>query len=206
MGAWSEGGFGNDTAMDFADEVASVSDLDRALKRSEGLYDSDAASQAVAAAEVIAACLGRPSHDFPKELKGKLSNFGTPSDALIKKARVAMSEVSGTSELAELWEEAQDESWKAAMNDLLARLDMATPYVAPPRPEPVEAGPIGAVCCLCGEDIAEAQEVTLTIEDEYSTMTMFAHRACLETSYDPPHFDDKGGPTPELLAQFTKTF
>lgn len=206
MGAWSEGGFGNDTALDYADEVVALGDLERALGPSEGLYDADAACEAVAAAEIIAACLGRPGPDLPDNIKEKLGEFGKPSDALIQLSSSAVSEVSAASELAELWEEAEDGNWKEAVNDLLARLDLSKPYTAPPAPEPTEVGEVGSACCLCGEDIAETDEVLLKLEEEHSTMTMYAHRACLQKSFDPPHFNVDNTPTHELLAQIIKTF
>ena len=84
MGAWGAGSFENDTAIDWAAGVQSVDDVRRPfaqLKQDTDAYtgkgelvvDSDFACELLAAAECVAAMLGRRSRDFPEDLAQRLS-------------------------------------------------------------------------------------------------------------------------------------
>ena len=79
---------------------------------------------ALAAAEVIATSLGRPSVDFPKELHPLVENLVLNKDVDTRKmARKAIRAVLKKSELQELWEEMADAAqWRAVQDDLLIRL------------------------------------------------------------------------------------
>ena len=58
---------------------------------------------------------------------------------------------------------------------------------------------------MCDGGIPEAEIVTVTMEDDdgiiSSSLTLYAHRECLEMNFDPPHFTDDGFPHPDLLAR-----
>ena len=61
MGAWGPDGFENDTALDFAATIKSVDDLAAAFVAKPGKkLDADRACIIIAAAECVAAMLGRP--------------------------------------------------------------------------------------------------------------------------------------------------
>jgi hypothetical protein len=208
MGAWDVGSFGNDAALDFVDGITGIDDLTQAfatLGQEEPPTDADTASEAVAAADLVAAMMGRAAPDLPDDLAPKLSDFGPPSEELIAAAVKAVHQVRDRSELAELWAEATDEDWAGAIDGLLARLDPATPYVPPPPRDVETEGKVFGICLVCDGSIEEADIVTVTMEEDdgivSSSLTLYAHRGCLERNYDPPHFTDDGTPHPDLLAQ-----
>jgi Domain of unknown function (DUF4259) len=214
MGAWNSGSFGNDTALDFADEVGGLDDLTRVLDavgQSEGWIDSDLACEAVAAADMIAALTGRPAPDLPRDIAERLEGFGAPDPAVLAGARQVVGRVRDGSGLAELWREAEDESWLVSLDDLLARLDPDTPYIAPEQAAAGEdgSGEIGGHCHLCAKGIPAGEVIELTVEDEtdgiWSSMTLFAHAECLRQHFAPPLFNDDGSPHENLLAQFAKS-
>jgi hypothetical protein len=207
MGAWDVGSFDNDAALDFADGIKGIDDLPQAfaaLGDTEAIADADAASEAVAAADLVAAMMGRPAPDMPAHLAEMVAGFGPAKDELIAAAVAAVNHVRARSELAELWAEAEDEDWKGEIDSLLARLDPAVPYVPPPPRDGEPEGEISSICLLCEGSIPEAEEVTVTLEDDDAigvSLTFYAHRDCLEKKFNPPHFEEDGRPHPDLLAQ-----
>ena len=90
----------------------------------DGYLESPESSAALAAAEVIAALLGKPSASLPddaKECVGRLSF--KPDEELLSAARKAVERVKTDSELKELWDESDDAAqWQATVEDLAARL------------------------------------------------------------------------------------
>ena len=116
MGAWGSGCFENDTALDWAGDVASAEDVRKPfeqLKREtdghmgpgELVLDPDFACELLAAAECVATMMGRSGPDFPPDLAKRLANAGKPDNLLYHQARNAILHVLRCSELAELWEE-----------------------------------------------------------------------------------------------------
>ena len=85
MGAWENGNFGNDDAMDFVSEVNSKESIFDAILKismaSQNEYlEAPDCSVALAAIEYIAAALGNPAEDFPEETeewvsKNKLQDY-----------------------------------------------------------------------------------------------------------------------------------
>jgi hypothetical protein len=75
----------------------------------------------------------------------------------------------------------------------------------PPEQDDAPAGIISSICLLCEGSIPEAEEVTVTMEGDGDmvgiSFTLYAHRACLEQKFDPPHFTDDGRPHPDLLTK-----
>jgi Domain of unknown function (DUF4259) len=133
MGAWSYEPFGNDDAGDWLSELEQSKDLsvvEAALNAvtddAEEYLQAPQCSMALAAAEVVAALLGRSSTSLPAEAVGWTSGKSRPSASLIAKAKRAVSAVLETSELQELWAESEDyPQWQAGTKNLLARLNSA---------------------------------------------------------------------------------
>jgi hypothetical protein len=130
-GAWGVGSFDNDDALDWAAECAASRDLsvvstalNSALK--SGYLEAPQASAAIAAAEVIAAALGRPSSKMPKQLFAWVR--AQPQDAVLKLSALAQKAISRIlgdhqSELRELWKDTKEFSaWQTSLKDLLVRL------------------------------------------------------------------------------------
>jgi Domain of unknown function (DUF4259) len=130
MGAWGPGSFENDDALDWLNELVEGSGLrpvSAALGRTTGEYvEAPDASAAVAAAEIVAALMGRPLAGLPDEAKAWIrAHPARPAPALVEQARAAVRRVQTDSELRELWEEGDAETasaWHACMDDLARRL------------------------------------------------------------------------------------
>lgn len=129
-GAWGEGSFENDDALDWVAECVNSKDTAEVAKALDAVLNSDYiespdGSAAVAAAEVIAAALGRPSTKLPPEVRSWLRRQSLPALAQLapaaKKVLVRIQDPK-ISELRQLWAEGEDANWQAAMADLSARL------------------------------------------------------------------------------------
>ena len=131
MGAWGINTFENDDAADWIGEFFDEPDKELLVEAFDAVNEigddylkSPESSAALAAAEVIAALLGKPSASLPddtKECVGKLSF--KPDEELLSAARKAVERVKTDSELKELWDESDDaEQWQVTVEDLAARL------------------------------------------------------------------------------------
>ena len=130
MGAWSHLPFGNDTANDWAYELEDASDLSvieaaltRVLDAGDDYLEAPEAEEAVAAIEVLAHLLGRPtnSDSYTEKVQAWVAQVKLkPNPALLNKARQALQRIVGEdSELAELWAESDEaEDWQASMAQL----------------------------------------------------------------------------------------
>lgn len=133
MGAWGTGSFENDSAADW------IADLDAALPVTLGLtlspvadvetdlyVDELEASEAIAAAEVVAAMGGHPGRaldDRPEVREWALNHADWLSAGLVRQAATAVERVRSASELRELWAETDSFTvWLEALEDLLRRL------------------------------------------------------------------------------------
>jgi hypothetical protein len=132
MGTWGTGTFENDGASDWVYDLeeakAPASFLAETLKSglNEEYLESTDASNALAAAEVVAALLGHPAANLPQSVTSWLSNHAgleLPPD-LREQAVAAVDRAhSPPSELLELWEESGEmENWLAGLTNLEARL------------------------------------------------------------------------------------
>jgi len=135
MGAWDEGNFDNDDAMDFLirlteqDSLQPVEESLDAILAVDGYIDVDYGGEAVAAAEVVAMLRGKPASVMPESLATwhQTHQLGV-DDALTTKAILAVEKATTDpkiSELAGLWEEGGEEfhaSWYSHITDLLKRL------------------------------------------------------------------------------------
>ena len=128
-GAWGEGSFENDDALDWATECSDSKDtapVARALNavlKSEYI-EAPEASAAIAAAEVVAAAIGKPSANIPSELRGWIHR--QPPQKLVqlaplaKKALVRIQDPA-VSELTQLWSEGKPNKWPVVMKAGMTR-------------------------------------------------------------------------------------
>ena|SRR5690606_22855797 len=131
MGTWDATSFGNDTANDWVYDLEECNDLShienslqQVLDVGDDHLDSDLATEAVAAAEVVAWLDGKPSpvNAYTEKIATWVAaNPIRPSAEIKQMALQALDRIQqDQSELLELWE--GDPEWTAAMNDLRDRL------------------------------------------------------------------------------------
>ena len=128
MGAWGTGAFDNDDASDWVYELEKdgVAAIDSALRDAIEAPDLSGPTDvnAIAAAEVVAAALGRPVPDLRADIAERahaLAKDVTPDHAA--HARSAVERVLAGSEVAELWGETGDDAeWRGLAQDLIQRL------------------------------------------------------------------------------------
>ena len=130
MGTWSHEPFGNDDACDWSYELLDSNDLStveaalNAVLNSDDYLEAPAASNAVAAVEVIAKLLGKGTQTdtYTENVDKWVKDVHiTPTPALIEKAKKALARILGdNSELKELWQESGATEWEASMNSLQA--------------------------------------------------------------------------------------
>lgn len=206
MGAWGAGSFENDDALDWAADVKALADLERPFEEltaldedpeatEEPYVDVDLASAVIAAAESVAAMMGRIAPDMPEDLQKRLEKLGQPDAALVEKAKFAVSRVLMDSELLELWSEDEDDpnEWNIAITGLIDRLNADVPYEAP---EPAEIQKIAGnltPCAFCGEGIAEGELSSIEFRDLTSKESLpmargiYCHLSCLNGKLHPKH-------------------
>lgn len=140
MSAWGPGSFDNDIASDWAADLADGGGLEMvresleaaALCPADEYLESDEGSEALAAAEVVAAAGGRPVKSVgmgtsgPHALAWAKGHKGAGAEEMITLAQEALARVTGgESELAEHWGGASSteaREWFAEVEDLRARL------------------------------------------------------------------------------------
>lgn len=136
MGAWGCGNFENDDALDFLDGLSAetaVGEVQSAMttliessQEDEGA-ESWEAGAGLAAAELVAAALGRPGPDLPEDASNAVRALESDAERLRASAREAAVAALERSELRELWGESDElDGWTAAVQGLIARLDAAT--------------------------------------------------------------------------------
>jgi hypothetical protein len=134
MGTWDVGTFDNDTAADWAfgleeqaDTAYVAATLARVVEGGGELLDSDAATEGLAAAEVVARLRGnwgaRDAYTEPVD-EWVEAHPGAPSAELIAQALAAIDRVlAEPSELLDLWAETEHlDRWKAEVQDLRTRV------------------------------------------------------------------------------------
>jgi poly-gamma-glutamate capsule biosynthesis protein CapA/YwtB (metallophosphatase superfamily) len=129
-GAWGEGNFENDDAMDWAGACAKSTSAAFVRAAFEpaltgAMLEAREAAIAVAAAEVVAAALGKPGPDLPPELKTWIERRPPGELAgLAPTARKALARVRdpSVSELHQLWSQGKPNGWALAIAYLEARL------------------------------------------------------------------------------------
>jgi Domain of unknown function (DUF4259) len=131
MGAWDATSFGNDTADDWAyglEECDDLSYIDATLQKildsGSDYIEGPDAEKAIAAAEVLAWLLGRPTrvNAYTEKVATWIAAHPIqPPPVIIQKALSAIERIHGeSSELPELWE--GEPEWTTSMTDLRTRL------------------------------------------------------------------------------------
>jgi hypothetical protein len=129
-GAWGPDSFENDDALDWVGDCAdgkSQSAVRAAFAAvMQGSYvQAPDASAAVAAAEVVAAVVGRPHPSPPTELAKCIKRNSTQElRSLLPEAQRALARIRDpkVSELSQLWADTKSNDWSRAIADLEARL------------------------------------------------------------------------------------
>lgn len=129
MGASGYSAFENDDAMDWLAELEDAEDtsvlvnaFDEISDVSEDYIEIPEASIAIAAAEVVAALLGRTAISLPEEVMEWVEGRGEMASAVVNQARSAVNRILVDSELQGVWEDSGSSDWKACVEDLLRRL------------------------------------------------------------------------------------
>ena len=130
MGASGPGSFENDDVMDWVAELESYSDdspivdaLSTVIDQAGDYLEAPDCSNAIAAAEVVAAQLGHPHEDCPEGIEVWVEGHPAPSATRIAQARQTIEVILAESELKELWKDSGGlEEWQGAMEELLSRL------------------------------------------------------------------------------------
>lgn len=133
MGAWGTGSFDNDDAGDWVVEMEAAEDFDpissafaAVLEVGDDYLELPEAGAGIAAAEVVAALLGKPSSEILllDGVMAWISGKPHPPDRIVKQARRVVKRVLKDSELKEIWQESADAAaWQQGVEDLLRRLD-----------------------------------------------------------------------------------
>ena len=134
MGAWGTDAFDNDTACDYAGEIAGTRNLtkleatvDRVLQAGESYLEAPEAEEALAAADIIARLNGNfgVRNAYTKTIDAWVAQANlTPGAALLEKARRAVTRIiTEPSELLDLWNESDEAAkWKLSVEALRTRL------------------------------------------------------------------------------------
>ncbi len=133
MGAWAEDAFGNDTACDWAGDFSdnpSIGKIEEAINlviESDEYLESDLASEALVACEIIARLKGNfgEMSAYSESIDAWVKSVNIlPSNELILRAQKAIIRILGEdSELSELWDEdGINEKWHAEMESLQKRV------------------------------------------------------------------------------------
>lgn len=130
MGAWGHGSFDNDAAGDWLhdlcdgdpslliDALTVMADADV-----DAYLDSDVCCAALAAAELVAAALGKGEDRLDAQARTWLTEHHAAIDVDIGVARGAVERVFRASELRDLWDEnGADVEWHEDVRELLRRL------------------------------------------------------------------------------------
>ncbi|MFX0546397.1 DUF4259 domain-containing protein [Roseovarius sp. S1116L3] len=208
MGTWSSGSFGNDAALDFASGLSSFSALEQHLREAaedHGEMDADSASAALTACDLLAASIGRPAEDMPDmpALTGTPAAKEVPRD-LLRLARSLVTRIRKSSELAELWEEDNDE-WHEALDDLKARLTPSKPYRTANKPKR-DAMPDDFIghCYICYGPVTERDGLLFEHMMHGATCAFYPHRKCIEDQIPGPHWAPDGAPLPGTRAKLLR--
>ena len=127
MGAWGLLFDENDDAADWLAEFGDAPDwgaVDQTLDcAGEDYLEAPDCSNALAAAEVVAAGIGNASARLDQAIVDWASQAPQEAERRRKKAADVLSRVRDDSELSELWEESEEfADWQASVNETLSRL------------------------------------------------------------------------------------
>jgi hypothetical protein len=126
MGAWGLLFDENDDAADWLADFADAPDwsiVDAALVLDEEYIEAPEASNALAAAEIIAAAKGNASPRLDAEIRDWARSQAGEAATRAAKAIEALSRIRDASELSELWEETDEfADWKTSVDETISRL------------------------------------------------------------------------------------
>ena len=127
MGAWGLLFDENDDAADWLAEFGDASDwsaVDQALDcAGEDYLEAPDCSNALAAAEVVAAGIGKASPRLDPAIVDWVSQFPEEAERRRGKATDVLSRIRDDSELSELWQETEEYAdWQTSVNETLSRL------------------------------------------------------------------------------------
>jgi hypothetical protein len=130
MGAWGFLPFENDDALDWLHELEEGgADVVRGAqeKTHAGYVAAPDGSVAIAAAEITSASQGNPPGDLPENVASWVTAHGRELGAEnVELALQAAERVGGDeSELAELWDDADEPEWRESLGELSERLRAA---------------------------------------------------------------------------------
>lgn len=133
MGAWGVGSFENDSAADWLAQLPAAlpQTLDLTFRpvvaiEADLYLEEPEASEALAAAEVVAAIRGQPGVVIvtrPDVESWAQEHAGWLTPELVRSAVAAVDRIQSSSELQELWADSEEyEDWLAVVDDLRHRL------------------------------------------------------------------------------------
>ncbi|OPG98904.1 hypothetical protein B2I21_11390 [Chryseobacterium mucoviscidosis] len=134
MGAWGTGIFENDDILDWKLDLFDTYDMELIEETIEEVLEeeyieSDLASNALGAIEILAALQGSPGKEIlnkqsdTEDLYDWINTHKGKGKKLISKAKRAVKKIKKDSELKELWEESEEYLiWLNTINDLEKRL------------------------------------------------------------------------------------
>ncbi|MHC6230723.1 DUF4259 domain-containing protein [Arthrobacter sp. MMS24-T111] len=130
MGAWGYLPFENDDALDWLEDLESggAEVVRSALAKAGDRYvEAPEGAIAIAAAEVASASRGNPLGELPENVADWVAARGAEITADdVEMALEAVQRVAGEqSELAELWDDADEPEWRESLDDLVERLRAA---------------------------------------------------------------------------------
>jgi hypothetical protein len=132
MGAWGAGSFENDSACDWVMDLCESEDdsiIQEALLfviNTDDYIEVDEASEAIAAAEVVAAIKGFTSESLPEEVSTWIQEHKAADlPSLVSQSLQAINRIETDSELKDLWNgrPVPPTEWIENMSNLKARLD-----------------------------------------------------------------------------------
>jgi hypothetical protein len=202
MGVWSTGSFGNDVALDYVDDLSGFNAVIKtvaAFWAQPGRLETGEACVALAACDLLAAGLGRPSVDLPELPEIKLHAV---SEDTLDQAKALVEHVRTNSELAELWEDEAQE-WNDELDALLIRLTPSAAYT-PPKPKQELPSDFIGYCYICYDAVTERDGLEFQYNDSGGgTLGSTPHRACIDAKLDGPgpHWAPDGAPLPATRHQ-----
>ena len=131
MGAWGTGSFENDDAMDWADDFCEAPGIEIILGaltavdwETEEYVEAPQSSNAIAAAEIVAALKVAPGAALPEDVRRCADDATIVIDPdIVELALGAVSRIREDSELKVLWDESEYAAeWYAVVDDLESRL------------------------------------------------------------------------------------
>lgn len=129
MGAWGHGPFENDDAADWvweleeSDDFSLVESVLKSVVNREDYLEAPTCSEAIAAAEIVAAALGRPLDALPEEAVAWTEAHRDVPEDLADLAKRALVAIATESELRDLWAESETpDDWQQTLRDLDTRL------------------------------------------------------------------------------------